>query len=84
MLLDTDVLIDLAREVPAALEWLNALPVLPDVSGIAALELLYGCQTAAELRACQTLLAPFRILWPDASADLPGKKEATEAAKRIE
>ncbi len=64
MLLDTDVLIYLQREEPAALAWLDSLSPLPYVSGIAAIELAYGCLNAAELRGVQIFLRPFPILWP--------------------
>src|SRR6266849_688268 len=64
MILDTDVLIDLVREHPAAAAWFATLAVMPSVSGIAAMELTFGCLNAAELRAVRTFLLPFPILWP--------------------
>lgn len=64
MLLDTDILVDVARGHPAATAWINALPALPDVPGFAAMEVIRGCQNAAELRAAQTFLKLFRIVWP--------------------
>jgi predicted nucleic acid-binding protein len=64
MILDTDVLIDLVREHPAAAAWFATLAAMPSVSGIAALELTYGCLNSAELRAVRTFLLPFPIIWP--------------------
>lgn len=64
MLLDTDILIDLQREDPAAVAWMDALEVLPAVSGIAALELTYGCRDGAELRQARDFLSAFEIVWP--------------------
>jgi predicted nucleic acid-binding protein len=64
MILDTDVLIDLVRQHPAAAAWFASLPTLPAVCGFAALELAYGCLNAAELRAVRTFLRAFTIVWP--------------------
>jgi predicted nucleic acid-binding protein len=64
MLLDTDILIDVVRRHPGATTWFGALPTLPAVCGFAALELAFGCLNAAELRAVQTFLRPFPIIWP--------------------
>ena len=51
MILDTDILIDLVRQHPAATTWFATLSLMPSVSGIAALELTFGCLNARELRA---------------------------------
>jgi len=64
MILDTDVLIDLVREHPAAAAWFASLPTLPAACGFAALELTYGCLNTAELRAVRTFLRTFTIVWP--------------------
>jgi hypothetical protein len=50
VILDTDVLIDLARKKPYALAWLANLSGAPSVGGIAALELLFGARDTLELR----------------------------------
>jgi predicted nucleic acid-binding protein len=47
MILDADVLIDLLRESPQAETWLRGLEALPAVSGMAALEVVYGSRNAA-------------------------------------
>ncbi len=58
-MLDTDVLIDLERELPAADAWLDTLSGLPPVAGFAAMELLNGCQNNAERRKVEKFLRPF-------------------------
>ena len=64
MILDADVLIDLLRERPQAENWLSGLGRLPTVSGMAALEVLYGARDAAEQRWVESFLVRFNILWP--------------------
>ena len=56
MLLDSDVLIDLARDHPPADAWLKTLPTLPGVAGFAAMEFIQGVSNATELRQAQTFL----------------------------
>jgi predicted nucleic acid-binding protein len=64
MLLDTDILIDLVGRHPAATAWFATVAPIPSVPGIAALELTYGCLNSAELRAVETFLQAFPIVWP--------------------
>jgi hypothetical protein len=64
MILDADVLIDLLRAVPQARSWLRGLSILPAISGMAALEVLYGAANTAELSKAQAYIRPFPILWP--------------------
>ena len=64
MILDADVLIDLLRAKPQARAWLRELPVLPAISGMAALEVLFGARNAIELRTVEAYLRPFPVLWP--------------------
>ena len=65
MILDTDVLILLEKENPAALAWYTALTETPYVAGFAALELLNGCENAADRRRIEAFLKDFTMLWPD-------------------
>ncbi len=65
--LDTDVLIDFQRGLPAAAAWLRddatqrvALP------GIVAMELVVGCRNKDDLRITQAFLKRFNVVWPDA------------------
>ena len=66
-MLDTDILIMLQRRVPEAKAWLAALSVSPMVCFFAALELLFGCQSAKEKREAEALLAEFEIAYPTQS-----------------
>jgi predicted nucleic acid-binding protein len=68
MLLDTDVLIDCLRGLPAADVWLResadqefAIP------GIAAMELIVGCRDKTDLQHTQAFIRHFDVVWPEAS-----------------
>jgi predicted nucleic acid-binding protein len=63
-LLDTDVLIDLTQERPAAVAWMEILPDIPAVAGFAAMELIAGCLNGRELKQLQRFLRAFPLLWP--------------------
>ncbi len=65
--LDADVVIDLLREHAAANIWLRTFSSdgLLYVSGIAAGEVVYGCQNSHELTRTQSFLATLPILWPE-------------------
>ncbi len=65
LLLDTDVMIDILRQFPPALAWLDshkteelALP------GFVVLELIQGCRNKAEQERVERLVARCRTLWP--------------------
>src|SRR5436190_14505220 len=64
-LLDTDVMVDILRAFPQAIEWLASLGneelVLP---GFVVLELLDGCSTKRETKQLQKRIQVFRIHWP--------------------
>jgi predicted nucleic acid-binding protein len=64
MVLDTDVLIALEKSDAQAYTWFNTLPESPYVAGFAALELLAGCENAADKRRIERMLRPFVFLWP--------------------
>jgi predicted nucleic acid-binding protein len=64
VIIDTDILIDLDKKYAPAEAWLQSLPTLPPVCGIAALELKQGCQNRTELTRVENLLLPFAIVWP--------------------
>ena len=65
MILDSDILIDILRGYPEAVKWLADQSKLQTVSGIAAIELAYGCTDAAGLRAARRLIAVFEVVWPE-------------------
>ncbi len=67
ILLDTDVLIDCQRGLPAAGDWLSqssnqefAIP------GIVAMELIVGCRNKDDLQRAQAFMRYF-VIWPQAS-----------------
>ncbi|MBM3130096.1 MAG: type II toxin-antitoxin system VapC family toxin [Chloroflexi bacterium] len=65
--LDTDVLVDCLRGVTAAQSWLHSNSNEPMVvPGIAAMELLMGCQNQADLKRTRAFLDTFDVVWPEA------------------
>jgi predicted nucleic acid-binding protein len=65
MLLDSDVMIDLLRQYPPAMNWFDALDAdeVLMLSGYVVMELLQGCQNKIELERIQRALAPYGIVW---------------------
>ena len=68
ILLDTDVMIDILRDYPPAISWLNScsdeIIALP---GFVLMELIQGCKTKTEQQTLSTELKTYRILWPSHS-----------------
>ena len=64
VLIDTDILIDVAREVPEAVNYLKAKEKTHrlEISVITEMELLVGCRNKKELRALGKLLDRFRVV----------------------
>ena len=65
ILLDSDVMIDLLRQCPPAVAWLDTLGdeeiILP---GFVVMELLQGCSNKAEQAKVEKVLAEFEVMWP--------------------
>lgn len=65
VLLDTDVMIDLLRQYPPAVDWLDTLGdeeiLLP---GFVVMELIQGCKTQTEQRRLLKELASYTAIWP--------------------
>lgn len=65
IVLDSDVMIDLLRQYPSAVAWLDALGdeeiILP---GFVVMELLQGCSNRAEQDKVERVLAAFETMWP--------------------
>jgi len=65
ILLDSDVMIDLLRQHPPAVEWLDSLGddeiILP---GFVVMELIQGCKTKADQKRLQRALVPYSVIWP--------------------
>ena len=63
-LVDTDVLVDLLRDHPAAVTWFDSLGELPAVPGFVVTELIAGCSDGSEVRQVDHLVAPMEVIWP--------------------
>jgi predicted nucleic acid-binding protein len=65
LLLDTDVMIDLLRQYPPAVAWLDSVGdeeiALP---GFVVMELIQGCRNKQEQDKIEAALAPYRVVWP--------------------
>jgi predicted nucleic acid-binding protein len=66
ILLDSDIVIDLLRNLPQAIGWFASMGhevfVLP---GYTAMELVQGCRSRAELRRVDQQIESMMIAWPD-------------------
>lgn len=64
-LVDTDVLIDCRRGLPAATTWARSLRGFEvAVPGMVAMELIVGCLNTPDLRGARRLLDLFDVCWP--------------------
>jgi predicted nucleic acid-binding protein len=63
-LLDSDVLIDIQRGRPNALEWFGRLTELPHVPGFVVMELIQGAQNTQQVRQAMKLVDPLPVVWP--------------------
>ncbi|MCI2430608.1 type II toxin-antitoxin system VapC family toxin [Candidatus Acetothermia bacterium] len=65
ILLDTDVMIDLLRQYPPAVAWLESLMeeemFLP---GFVVMELIQGCRNKSEQKKLERALSAYAIAWP--------------------
>jgi predicted nucleic acid-binding protein len=67
IILDSDVMVDLLRQHPPAVTWLESLGdeeiTLP---GFVVMELLQGCSNKSEQAKVEKILTGFEIVWPTA------------------
>ncbi len=65
IVLDSDVMIDLLRKYPPAVQWLSTLGeeeiALP---GFVVMELMQGCRNKAEQNRIERIAADFEVIWP--------------------
>ncbi|MEW6104130.1 MAG: type II toxin-antitoxin system VapC family toxin [bacterium] len=65
ILVDTDVMIDLLREYPPAVAWLDSLGeeeiILP---GFVVMELIQGCRNKTEQEKVEKELRTYSVVWP--------------------
>jgi predicted nucleic acid-binding protein len=66
LLLDTDVVIDIARQYPGALAWLRSLSPNEEIAlpGYVVMEMIQGCASREEVNKIRASLAPYRVYWP--------------------
>ncbi len=63
-LLDTDIMIDIERAYPAAIEWIDTLDEAPGLPGFVAMELIQDRANKQEVKNAQRRIAPFALYWP--------------------
>ena len=66
ILIDSDVMIDLLRQYPPAIEWFYTLEDEEELllSGYVLMELIQGCRNKAEQQTLQRELATYGAVWP--------------------
>jgi predicted nucleic acid-binding protein len=62
-LLDTDILIDIQRGYPPAINWFSDLDELPSVPGLVVMELIQNAQNKQKVQEVLKLVAPLPIVW---------------------
>lgn len=65
ILLDTDVAVDILRNHPPAVAWLQGLgAVLLGLPGLVVMELLQGCRNKAEQQQVEQFCQSYTVFWP--------------------
>ena len=65
MLLDTDIVVDVLRQHPPAVQWLvNQAAQAVALPGFVALAVLQGCRNLADQRRAELMLNQFILRWP--------------------
>lgn len=68
ILLDTDVVVDILRNHPPAIAWLQGLGTAPlGLPGLVVMELLQGCQNKGEQQRVEQFCRPYGLCWPSVS-----------------
>jgi predicted nucleic acid-binding protein len=62
-LLDPDILIDIQRGYPPAIDWFSGLDELPSVPGLVIMELIQNAQNKQKVQEVLKLVAPLPIVW---------------------
>lgn len=65
ILLDTDVMIDLLRQYPPAMQWLDTLDDEEEIAlpGFVVMELVQGCRSKQEQQRLLQVLDPYAVVW---------------------
>jgi predicted nucleic acid-binding protein len=66
-ILDTDILIDVQRGHPPAIEWFSNLIDVPAVPGYVVMELIQDARNQEEVQSALKLIAPLPVVWPTAT-----------------
>lgn len=66
-LLDTNILIDISRRYPLALNWLHHTPLRLAVSSFTRMELIVGARNRSEQEKIIQLLKPYGLVFPQAA-----------------
>lgn len=68
ILLDSDVMIDLLRQHPPAIQWFDQLDEAEELAlpGFVVMELIQGCRNKTEQERLQRELAGYGVVWPSA------------------
>ena len=61
---DTDVIVDLLRSFPPAVQWLESLNDDLILTGFVVMELIDGCKDRSDQRRVERVIRPFPITWP--------------------
>jgi hypothetical protein len=62
-LLDTDILIDIQRGYPPAIDWFSHLDELPSVPGLVVMELIQNAPNKQKVQEVLKLVAPLPVVW---------------------
>jgi predicted nucleic acid-binding protein len=66
-ILDTDILIDVQRGHPPAIEWFSGLIDVPAIPGYVATELIQDARDQKGVQSALKLIAPLPVVWPTAT-----------------
>lgn len=61
---DTDVIVDLLRSFPPAVQWLESVNDELILPGFVVMELIDGCKDRSDQRRIQRVIRPLPITWP--------------------
>jgi hypothetical protein len=64
VMLDTDVMVDLLRQYPPAVAWLESLEEEIILPGFVVMELIQGCRNKAEQEQVKENLTGYNVIWP--------------------
>jgi hypothetical protein len=65
ILLDSDVMEDIVRRYPPALQWFLSLKEAPILPGLVVMELVAGCKNKRDLDVTLKAISPLQVVWPD-------------------